>query len=109
MVLRCDKTGKIFFSSKEAEVHSEETGYQAFSQVALEEKFWVCEETGKKCFTQTEMDLHKRRVPEAVSLHEACVANSWPTSAHTSPSVCFPEAVRSARAAASRSDMSSVL
>jgi len=75
MVLRCDKTGKIFFSSKEAEVHSEETGYQAFSQVALEEKFWVCEETGKKCFTQTEMDLHKRRVPEAKTFTEKTFAD----------------------------------
>jgi hypothetical protein len=75
MVLRCDKTGKIFFSSKEAEVHSEETGYQAFSQVSLEEKFWVCEETGKKCFTQTEMDLHKRRVPEAKTFTEKTFAD----------------------------------
>ncbi len=26
---------------------------------------WVCAETGKWCFSETEMDLHKRRVPEA--------------------------------------------
>ena len=37
MVLRCDQTGKLFFSHREAEVHGEETGFQAFSQVSLEE------------------------------------------------------------------------
>ena len=33
MVLRCEKTGKIFFSHKEAELHGEETGLSDFAQV----------------------------------------------------------------------------
>ena len=33
MVLRCEKTGKLFFSEKEAKVHNEETGLSDFAQV----------------------------------------------------------------------------
>ena len=75
MVLRCDQTGKLFFSHREAEVHGEETGFQAFSQVSLEEKVWVCEETGKLCFNEQQMDLHKRRVPEAKTFNEKTIAD----------------------------------
>jgi len=75
MVLRCDKTGKLFFSHKEAEVHGEETGFQAFSQVSLDEKVWVCKETGKQCFNQEQIDLHKRRVPEAQTWDEKTIAD----------------------------------
>ena len=75
MVLRCDQTGKLFFSHREAEVHGDETGFQAFSQVSLEEKVWVCEETGKLCFNEQQMDLHKRRVPEAKTFNEKTIAD----------------------------------
>ena len=75
MVLRCDQTGKLFFSHREAEVHGEETGFQAFSQVSLEEKVWVCEETGKLCFNEQQMDLHKRRVPDAKTFNEKTIAD----------------------------------
>ena len=33
MVLRCEKTGKLFFSKKAAEVHGDETGLSDFAQV----------------------------------------------------------------------------
>merc|ERR1719231_2091230 len=75
MVLKCNKTGKLFFSHKEAEVHGEETGLADFSQVSLEEKVWVCAETGKWCYNETEMDLHKRRVPEAKTFDEKTIAD----------------------------------
>ena len=35
MVLKCEKTGKLFFSHKEAELHGEETGLKDFAQVSL--------------------------------------------------------------------------
>ena len=36
---------------------------------------WECEETKKICFNQQQMDLHKRRVPEAVTWTEKTVAD----------------------------------
>ena len=75
MVLKCNKTGKLFFSHKEAETHGEETGLADFSQVSLEEQVWVCAETGKWCFNETEMDLHKRRVPEAQTFEVKTIAD----------------------------------
>ena len=44
-------------------------------QVSLEEKIWECEETKKICFNQTQMDQHKRRVPEAVTWTEKTVGD----------------------------------
>ena len=41
MVPRCDKTGTLFFSHKEVEVHREETGVQPFSQVSLDARRYV--------------------------------------------------------------------
>ena len=73
-MLRCEKTGKLFFSTKDAELHGEETGLKDFSQVSLEEKIWICAETGKVCFNETQMDIHKRRVPEALTWEEKTVA-----------------------------------
>ena len=75
MVIKCERTGKIFFSHKEAELHSEETGLAEFAQVSLTEKVWVCTETGKVCYNTTQMDLHKRRVPEAQTFEEKTVAD----------------------------------
>ena len=75
MVIKCEKTGKLFFSEKEAKLHSEETGYSDFAQVSLEEKVWICVETGKVCFNEQQMDLHKRRVPEAQNFEEKTVAD----------------------------------
>ena len=75
MVLRCERTGKLFFSSKDAEVHSDETGYKDFSQVSPEEPVWTCAETGKVCFNAEQMELHKRRVPEAKTFEQKTVAD----------------------------------
>ena len=74
-VIKCERTGKLFYSTKEAEVHAEETGYSDFAQVSLEEKVWICVETGKVCFNSQQMDLHKRRVPEAQTFEEKTVAD----------------------------------
>ena len=75
MVLKCEKTGKLFFDTKSAELHGEETGYSDFAQVSLEEKIWVCVETGKVCFNMQQMDLHKKRVPEAQTFDEKTIAD----------------------------------
>ena len=75
MVLKCNRTGKVFFSHKEAETHGEETGLADFSQVDMSENVWVCVETGKWCYTEVEMDLHKKRVPEAVTFEKKTVAD----------------------------------
>jgi hypothetical protein len=44
-------------------------------QVSLTEKVWVCTETGKVCFNEIQMDLHKKRVPEAQTFEEKTVAD----------------------------------
>jgi len=75
MVIKCEKTGKLFFSEKDAKLHSEDTGYSDFAQVSLEEKVWECVETGKICFNEQQMDMHKRRVPEAKTWNEKTVAD----------------------------------
>jgi len=75
MVLKCNRTGKLFFSHKEAEVHGEETGLSDFSQVDLSENVWTCTETGKWCYTEVEMDLHKKRVPEAQTFEKKTIAD----------------------------------
>lgn len=75
MVLRCEKTGKLFYSQKDAETHGEETGFSDFAQVALTDKVWVCGETGKVCYNEQQMDIHKKRVPEAVTWDEKTVAD----------------------------------
>lgn len=71
MVLKCEKTGKLFFSEAEAKLHSEETGLQAFAQVSPEEKVWICTETGKVCFNEQQMAMHKRFVTEAQTFEES--------------------------------------
>ena len=35
----------------------------------------MCRETGKLCFNEQQMDLHKRRVPEAQTWDEKTVAD----------------------------------
>jgi len=66
MVLKCEKTGKLFFSEAEAKLHSEETGLQAFAQVSPEEKVWICTETGKVCFNEQQMAMHKRFIVDPI-------------------------------------------
>jgi hypothetical protein len=66
---------KLFYSQKDAELHGEDTGLSDFAQVSLTEKVWVCKETGKVCFNETQMDLHKKRVPEAQTFDEKTVAD----------------------------------
>ncbi|EOD30041.1 hypothetical protein EMIHUDRAFT_415365 [Emiliania huxleyi CCMP1516] len=73
MVIKCEKTGKLFYNEADAKLHSEETGLQAFAQVSLEEKVWVCKETGKVCFNEQQMAMHKRFVPEAQTFDESNV------------------------------------
>ena len=41
MFLKCNRTGNLMFSTKEAERHAEETGFQDFAQVAPEQQVFV--------------------------------------------------------------------
>jgi len=75
MVIKCEKTGKLFFSEAEAKLHSEETGMQDFAQVSLEEKIWICKETGKVCFNEQQIVMHKRFVPEAQTFDESTIGD----------------------------------
>ena len=52
-----------------------DTDWSRTRQVSLEEKVWECTETKKICFNQQQVDLHKRRVPEAVTWIEKTVAD----------------------------------
>ena len=71
MVLKCAKTGKLFLTAR-ASVAPECRGDELLdpARVSLEEKIWVCVETGKVCFNKQQMDLHKKRVPEAQTFDE---------------------------------------
>ncbi|KAJ1621321.1 hypothetical protein T492DRAFT_1071449 [Pavlovales sp. CCMP2436] len=65
MILRCAKTGKLFFSEKDAKSHNDDTGFAEFEQVSPDDKVWLCVETGKVCITETEMAIYKKRDPSA--------------------------------------------
>ena len=41
MFLKCNRTGNLMFSTKEAERHAEDTGFQDFAQVAPEQQVFV--------------------------------------------------------------------
>ena len=69
MILRCEKTGKLLYSEAEAKVHADETGYSDFAQVSPEEKVWVCAETGKVCFNETQVGSLK--ISEAIASRHA--------------------------------------
>lgn len=74
MILRCAKTGKLFFNESEAKQHNDDTGFAEFEQVSPDDKVWFCVETGKVCVSKTEMDLYQKRDPGAKTFEEKTVA-----------------------------------
>jgi len=76
MILRCSKTGRLFFSAEEAQEHAEAFGaaYANFEEVSMESKVWVCAENGRPCYTEAEIPRLKARDPECKTFEEKTVA-----------------------------------
>lgn len=76
MVLRCGKTGRLFFSQAEATEHAEAFGaaYANFEEVALDTKVWVCVETGRHADSEAKMNDMKRRDPDSKTWEEKDIA-----------------------------------
>jgi len=76
MVLRCSKTGRLFFSTAEATEHAEAFGkeYANFDEVGLDHKVWVAAETGRVCYTEADVAKMKVRDPDSKTWEEKTVA-----------------------------------
>eukprot|EP00927_Polykrikos_kofoidii_P016670 TRINITY_DN17551_c0_g1_i1.p1 TRINITY_DN17551_c0_g1~~TRINITY_DN17551_c0_g1_i1.p1 ORF type:complete len:612 (-),score=169.77 TRINITY_DN17551_c0_g1_i1:75-1910(-) len=76
MVLRCGKTGRLFFSAEEATEHAEAFGaaYANFEEVSMDTKVWVCVETKRIAYTEAELTRVKTRDPESKTWEEKTVA-----------------------------------
>lgn len=63
MVLRCSKTGRLFFNTAEATEHAEAFGkeYANFDEVGLDHKVWVAAETGRVCYTEADVAKMKEK------------------------------------------------
>jgi len=72
MVLRCGKTGRLFFTQEEAKEHAEAFGaaYANFDEVSLDTKVWICVETGRHAATEEKMNETKRRDPDSKTWEE---------------------------------------
>ncbi|CAJ1449350.1 unnamed protein product [Effrenium voratum] len=76
MVLKCAKTGRLFFTTEEAKEHAEAFGkeYANFDQVGLDHKVWVAAETGRVCYTEADVQRMKVRDPDSKTWEEKDVA-----------------------------------
>jgi len=72
MVLRCTKTGRLFFSTEEATEHAEAFGkeYANFEEVSLDTKVWVCVETGRQVFNEADIGRIKARDPDSKTFEQ---------------------------------------
>lgn len=76
MVLKCAKTGRLFFTTAEATEHAEAFGkeYANFDEVSTDTKVWVCVETGRTAYSETDMNRIKTRDPDSKTFEEKDVA-----------------------------------
>lgn len=76
MVLKCGKTGRLFFSAEEATEHAEAFGkeYANFEEVAMDAKVWVCVETGRVAYAEADIGRIKSRDPDSKTFEEKTVA-----------------------------------
>jgi len=76
MVLKCSKTGRLFFSTEEATEHAEAFGkeYANFEEVSVDAKVWVCVETGRPAYTEADVARIKSRDPDSKTFEEKTVA-----------------------------------
>merc|ERR1719265_223786 len=72
MVLRCSKTGRLFFDQADATEHAEAFGaaYANFEEVSLDSKVWICVESGRHAETEAKMNDIKRRDPDSKTWEE---------------------------------------
>ncbi|CAD7929465.1 unnamed protein product [Amoebophrya sp. A25] len=62
MIVKCNKTGKLLFSTDEAQRHAEQIGSQDFTEVAADAKLLVDAETRRRCFwSPDELQRFKQR------------------------------------------------
>lgn len=75
MLLKCAKTGRLFFSAAEATEHAEAFGaaYANFEEVSTDAKVWVCTETGRTAYTEAEVQRIKHRDPDSKTFEEKTV------------------------------------
>lgn len=76
MVLKCAKTGRLFFTTQEAQEHAEAFGkeYANFDEVGLDYKVWVCVETSRVAYNENDLGRLKRVDPESKTWEEKTVA-----------------------------------
>ncbi|KAF4661663.1 hypothetical protein FOL47_006599, partial [Perkinsus chesapeaki] len=65
MILRCNRTGQLFFTAQDAEDHAKAIGSQDFEEVSPEAKVMVSNVSGKYCFTEDEVNRFCMRTGEA--------------------------------------------
>lgn len=75
MILKCSKTGRLFFTAEEAQEHAEAFGaaYANFDEVSAETKVFVAAETGRVAYTEAEMARLKARDPSSITWEEKTV------------------------------------
>jgi len=75
MVLKCAKTGRLFFSAEEAQEHAEAFGaaYANFDEVSMDTKVWVCVETGRIAYMEADIQRIKQRDPDSKTFEEKTV------------------------------------
>ncbi|KAF4691638.1 hypothetical protein FOZ60_015096 [Perkinsus olseni] len=75
MILRCNKTGQLFFTPEDAEDHAKAIGSQDFEEVSPDAKVMVSNVSGKYCFTEEEVKRFCMRTGEkAENFSEITVA-----------------------------------
>jgi len=76
MILKCSKTGRLFFTTEEAQEHAEAFGkeYANFEEVSTDTKVWVCVETGRTAYTESDISRVKLRDPDSKTWEEKNVA-----------------------------------
>mmetsp|Transcript_15348 Transcript_15348/g.31166 ORF Transcript_15348/g.31166 Transcript_15348/m.31166 type:complete len:486 (-) Transcript_15348:114-1571(-) len=76
MVLKCSKTGRLFFTTEEATEHAEAFGkeYANFEEVSVDSKVWVCVETGRPAYTEADVARIKQRDPSSKTFEEKTIA-----------------------------------
>lgn len=77
MVLRCGKTGLLFFDQDAAKDHAEAHGggeYAQFEEVSLDSKIWWCVETGRHADTPEKMNQIKSRDRDSITWEEKDIA-----------------------------------
>ena len=70
MIMRCEKTNRIFFSAADAQEHAEALGAAHFVEVAPTEKVWLERTSGKYCVTPLQLSAFCKRTGTEPSLFE---------------------------------------